>query len=598
MATNGKLTKTIRNDLNIYISWNAVQNVTGNYSDVTATLYINRQYAMYSSGSGKITLDGTTKSGTYDISTSSGGTYSVVSIEKRITHSSDGKASVKLGGSVDFNGTSLSGTVLNNITIPTETITLNDIKRLSTSNASNFTLDSGTTITVNQYLSGSVDVAIFANNSLIKGYTDVSSKVSLSFTSSELSKIYELSKTSTTVQIKIRTNSYNSSGTYIGVTYKTVNGYIPSSIKPSVGSITVVDTNKKNPNPDTLLQYVSLWKLSTSYAIAGESASVKEIKWELKNDSGATFYTATGNNIVTPGFNQHGYINVKAIVTDSRGRSTSRSTTVYLSYYRSPSISKASAIRTDYLGDLNPSGTWVTVNADIKGATVSGENEISVKLFKKSPSSYSYPSLPYYKTTITSLSWSAVHSFEKTSSGIDISTPYDIKLEVSDNYSTAVWEGQLPTAYIPIAFSNSGVGIGGFPTESEDARLQIFGDASFEKKLKPMGGIQKIRGVLKSGWTGDLYYQKDGFGNAHIWGSIIPGTFKNWTTICDLGQDYANNNYLTAIPSINTNSSKGSRGTVNLYISETGALKLVSTSGAYSDDTFTFNVSYHTDGGW
>lgn len=599
MATNGKITKKIRNDINIYISWNAVQNVTGNYSTVTATLYINRQYSMYSSGTGKITLNGATKSGSYNISTSSGGTYRVATIEKKINHSSDGKGSFKLGGSVDFRGTTLSGTTLYEVTIPTKTITLNDIKRLTVASAGNFTVDKGTTVSITRYLSGSTNVSIFANNTFIKGYTGVGSSVDVSFDEDEIDKILKATPDSHYSNIKIRVNTYNSSGTYLGATYKTVKGYLPSTAQPLLGTIYVKDTNPKNPKPDTLLQYVSLWELRVDDKTPGAYASIKELKWELINSSGSTFYTATGDKIVTPGFSQHGTVTVKATLTDSRGRTATKSTNTYLSYYRSPTISAASAIRVDGDGQVTPSGTNVLVNATIKGATVSGENPIEVYLYKKLSSESKYDETPYYQTELRSLTWYESYAFEKQQWGLDIATSYDIKLVISDNYASTEWEGQIPVAYIPMAFSSSGVGIGAFPRADEDSRLQIFGDASFETVLKKLGGAEPIKAVLKNGWTGYIYYQKDGFGNAHIWGEVTPGKFKKWAIVCALGSEWGVADVsMIPLPSVNSNLNKGSRTGLNLYLSTAGTVALINTTDAYSDDTFIFSVSYHLEGGW
>lgn len=599
MATNGTLTKQIRSDISIYISWNASQNQNGNYSDIKASLYINRKYPMYSQGSGSITLNGTSKNGTYNIQTSTGGLYKVAAITKRVNHNQDGTASFTLGGSVDFKSTNLSGTILNVVTIAKQTIQLNQIKRLAIVNLSNFILDTQNNITITKYLAGSVDLKVYANNNYIKTYRGVGTSQDLSFTASQLDTIYKSSPNSERVQVKVTAISKDTSGNRLGSTSKTVTGTIPTSIKPSLGTITVTDTNPKNTNPATLLQYVSTLKLLVSNVTAETYASIKSISWSLKNENNVEFYKTSGNGVVTPPFtSQHGNIKITATVTDSRNRTKSSSVTKYLSHYRSPSLSKMVFLRANSEGIEDPSGTSGLVKAEVKGASVSGENPIILKLFKKTTTTTSYPTTPYYQLTLNSLSWNTVYNLSNITDGIDIADSWDIKIELSDRYSTTSVIGQLATASIPLAFSESSVGIGGFPIQNENAKLQIFGEAAFSDKLKPLGGANTIKGVLVNGWTGEVYYQKDGFGNVHLWGKIAGGPFKRWAKICVLGQEYANSISNTPIVSLNENISKGSRICTNLHVTNTGNLTIQNTTNAYIDDTFSFNISYHVDGGW
>ena len=597
MAIRGNITKSIKNDLSIYISWSALQNQSNNYSDVTATLYINRKNSMYSTGTGSITLSKTTKSGSYDISTSSGGLYKVCTITKRINHNQDGTASITLGGSVDFRGTNLSGTVLNVVTIANQTIQLDQIKRLAKVSISNFALATGITVPVTKYLTGSVDVLVYAQNAFIKIYDGVGNSFDLNFSEDELKKIYAISPNTASPKIKLKVYTHDKNGNNVGYISFETNATMPSDIKPYIGAITVTDSNSKNKHPNTLMQYISTWKLHVSDYGPGEGSKSGGLRWSLTS-GGREFYDAWKNDTITPAFkNEHGDIKVTATAYDSRGRSTSTSIVVYLNHYRAPSISGGSAVRTDNTGKISRNGVYAKVDVSLKGTTVSGENPLTVKVKKRTSGDSAWTST-LYTGTIQSLYWDAINSFSKVLSGFSISTDYEVGVELSDNYSSAVWIGTIPSSNIPLAFSSSGVGIGGFPNKSEEAALQVYGDCAFEKAIKPIGGYKEIKAVLLNGWTGTLTYRKDGFGNAHIWGVLNPGTKTKWTKVSGLGKEYSIANVNTVIPTEHENMNTGTRLENVFIVNKSGDLTIVNSEGINTDDIIHINYTFHCDGGW
>lgn len=597
MAKRGNITKSIRSDISIYISWSALQNQSNNYSDVTATLYINRKHSMYSTGTGSITLSKTTKSGSYDISTSSGGLYKVCTITKRINHNQDGTASITLGGSVDFRGTDLSGTVLNVVTIANQTIQLDQIKRLAKVSISNFALATGITVPVTKYSTGSVDVVVYAQNTFIKSYGGVGNSFDLNFSEDELKKIYAISPNTASPKIKLEVYTHDKNGNDVGYISFETNATMPSDIKPYIGEITVTDSNSKNKHPNTLMQYISTWKLHVSDYGPGEGSKDDGLKWSLTS-GGREFYDAWKNDTITPAFkNEFGDIKVTATAYDTRGRSTSTSIVVYLDHYRAPSISSGSAVRTDNTGKISRDGVYAKVDVSLRGTTISGENPLTVKVKKRASGDSSWTST-LYTETIQSLYWDAINNFSKVLSDFSISTDYEIGVELSDNYSSALWIGTIPSSNIPLAFSSSGVGIGGFPNKSEEAALQVYGDCAFQKAIKPIGGYKEIKAVLLNGWTGTLTYRKDGFGNAHIWGTLNPGTIKQWTRIASLGEEYCLKDVYTSIPTVHESLAKGARLKNALVVTEFGNLTVINANEIDEKDTVYINCTFHCDGGW
>lgn len=130
MALSGSFTGTTNSSvITPKIVWSGVQSVTGNYTDVTATLSYSRTnsgYTTYGTWSGSISINGTKTSGSKYVEITYNSNTATLSVTTRVYHNSDGTKSITISASGGISGTSLQSTTIS------ATVTLTTIPRATT----------------------------------------------------------------------------------------------------------------------------------------------------------------------------------------------------------------------------------------------------------------------------------------------------------------------------------------------------------------------------------------------------------------------------------------------------------------------------------
>ncbi len=127
MALSGTFYGTTTNDMvEPKIIWSAVQDIAGNYSDVTATLYYSRTntgYTTEGTWAGSITIDSSTKSASGRLSITYNSNTQAITNTVRVYHDSYGAKRITVSATGGISGTSMTATAIS------ETITLDTIAR-------------------------------------------------------------------------------------------------------------------------------------------------------------------------------------------------------------------------------------------------------------------------------------------------------------------------------------------------------------------------------------------------------------------------------------------------------------------------------------
>lgn len=146
MAKQGTFYGTTDTTVKCRIEWSAVQSVTGNYSDVTATLsYLKlNSNKTYGTWKGSITIAGQQVTGSRYLSITNEGYVEAVTATVRVQHDSYGKAGVTISGAGGISGTSLSKTTIS------ATVTLDTIARASTISATDANIESASTVVISR----------------------------------------------------------------------------------------------------------------------------------------------------------------------------------------------------------------------------------------------------------------------------------------------------------------------------------------------------------------------------------------------------------------------------------------------------------------
>ena len=198
----------------------------------------------------------------------------------------------------------------------------------------NFNIGNAITVPITKYASMYDVLVVKIGSTTITTINNAPNPTTITFTSSELNTIYNLTTEVQSVEFTFELTTYedSSKATIVGTTKSTTaRGYIVGSA-PSINSITMVDINPKtsaltenSSTSSTMVRYMSNVKVSVS-ASGVNRARIQSV---TINDKTATlsngYYVATFNSASTNNF--------KVVVVDSRGFDTPNTKTMPMVSY-------------------------------------------------------------------------------------------------------------------------------------------------------------------------------------------------------------------------------------------------------------------------
>ena len=325
---------------------------------------------------------------------------------------------------------------------------------------SSFTFGSAINIPITKYNSGFYDIlTISVGGTTIKTINGITNGYDVSFTTTELNNIYAKlpSATKGTVTFKLTTKT-SSSGSTVGTSTKTATGTIPSSVKPTISGITLVEaTSGLASKFGAYIQNKS--KITgTINASAGSGSSISAYKTTI-NGSSYTSKTFTTGVLKTSGTNT-----ITTTVTDKRGRSTSYSTTFSVLAYSKPSISTFKVERCNADGTLNDEG--INFKVSVKSAITS----LNSKNDNKYVLQYKLSSVDTWTTIGNTLSGYSINTnWVVTNIALNIDNVYDFRLTISDYFESVPKNYNVPESFTLMNFGADGhsMAIGGVATDPD-----------------------------------------------------------------------------------------------------------------------------------
>lgn len=259
-------------------------------------------------------------------------------------------------------------------------------------------------------------------------------------------------------------DTYNGS-TKIGTTEATFTGNVPASIKPTLSSVTLADTNTAVKNllntANTFVQVLSNVQVTFNSASSAYGSTISSYRAEILGKNQNT----NSNNGLLGMMNFNGAVTIRATVTDSRGR-TSDPVDVQATVleYFTPQLS-FSAQRS---GSVN---TIITVmrNAKIAPLAVGGNQKNTMKLTFK----YKEHSATSFTTDTGSAggTWTAVSNLTNSSANLgatfSVLKSYDIIGTIEDSFTS--YEFLAPTVgteSFPLALKVDRMGLGKLPEQA------------------------------------------------------------------------------------------------------------------------------------
>lgn len=485
MASSGTYTNAFATGYSIQLRWSIVsQDIANNTSNVKVETWMVNTYSTSSSATknGSITINGSTGTYTFVVGT---GVQNKKLFERTVAvgHNSDGTKTVALSTHADINLT-LSGTYYGRISV-SGSPTLNTIPRASTFSSFPTSITAGTSFSygisrASSSFTHEVEYDFGSNNVYQTGIgTSGTHTIPLSW----LNAIPNAASGSMSITL----HTYNG-GTYIGNKKYTSTVSAPASVVPTITSVTAARVDGTVPAGWGV--YVQN-KSSANVTINGAAGVHGSTITKYETTMSTTTKTGQTTNFSLP---TSGTITFTGKVTDSRGRTASSSVNITVEPYTPPSILTASLNRSTAGGVDDTNGTYGEVIANYEYSLVNGSGSAK----------NSVTTLVEYKI-LGGPTWTNAGAFTDNVSkvfgggGLSTDNQYEVRLSVTDAFSTTTWSAILNTAFVTMDFLAGGRGIAFGKVASltntveSDFDFKLNGNLSVAGAISPLGGFDTPR---------------------------------------------------------------------------------------------------------
>ena len=498
---------------------------------------------------------------------------------KRVYHNANGQSSVYAGANCTASNLGTAAVSDINQTLPT-------IARKSVPTVSPTSVDAGSSVTISTHRAD----ASFTHTITYK-FGSATGTIATKTTNADptwtppLSLLSEIpNSTSGTCTITVTTYDGNTSlgSNNVNLTIKA-----PSSVVPTFTSVTAVEgvsavTAAGLANP---VQGVSKLNVGINGAAGAYGSTITNY---VITAGDSTVNAASGQ---TETIQNSGTLTVTGKITDSRGRTATKSINLTILAYTPPTLNAVTFQRALATGVPDSQGTYIraNINASVSslknGATE--KNKLSYKIYTRDRAVGGAFALK--KTAnpagLTFNSYDIVSPY-------DVEKSWDVLLEVSDLFATSSQQGTVATAAIFMHWGGKGQGVGVgkyWERGSVDAKGQIYqndgkkvvdetsGDARYYTQGSANNTFLSKADAASYNvlWTGAMYMAADQsitlaqpvsaqrLGIVLIWGAYSGGAVQNW----DYTQTFVPKYMVSAFPGVGTDCLMASGGTlVRKYI--------------------------------
>ena len=451
MALSGSFTGTTANQyITPKIIWNATQSVSGNYSTVTATLTYSRNntgYASEGDWSGSLTINGNTTTATKHLVITYNSNTIAVTHTVQVAHDADGTKSITISADGSMPPSTLTSTSIS------ATVTLSTIPRATTPTLSAFSVYMGDNVTISLPRASSHFTHDLAYSFAGGSYISIKSGVDASYNWIVPDMADSIPNAiSCTVTIRCITRDGSAS---IGTKYVTMSAVVPDSVVPTISAV-----NLSEATSGLAAQFGTYVKGKSKVKATITAAGAKGSTINSYNTSfqGATYVGASWTSGL---LNSSGSLSMTTTVTDSRGRTAQKTTTITgILDYTTPAITALQVYRANVTGELDQDGTDILVQIQGSVAPVGNKNTASLVL--------------EYKQS-TGAEWKELDTSEAISYDTSAHYPgpfstdyqYDVRATLTDWFGAkTTYTTVLPSGAVILDISADGKGIA-FGTTSD-----------------------------------------------------------------------------------------------------------------------------------
>lgn len=494
MALSGSFTQGFTNNgaFRLRVEWSATQDISGNYSNVYADLYIDSLQSWASvydatSSACAITINGNRKTFYNNSTINAYQSKKLGSHGVTVYHNADGTKQFSISAEHNFDIT-WNGSYVGNVTL-SGSAWLNTIPRATTPVLSNSNPVMGTAITINLPRASDSFTHYVYHDFYVGSWTQINTTAvgtSLGWTV-PLEEYAQRIPNSASGGGRIQVDTWNG-GTFIGSKIVNFTANVPSFAIPTINTATVAEAVAGLAAKfGAYVQFKS--KLAISMAASGMYGSTISSYKITANGTTYNAASATTNELVASGAD-----NVIFEATDSRGRKATQTVAITVVAYSQPSVLSIGASRVDASGASDDEGIYAKVVFKTAIAPVNNMNDklLEIKMRKVGTESW---------TTAYSDSTAYAYDTFQLLVGFDGDFAYDIQVTVTDYFSgtnPATLSTTLSTAFTLVDYFAGGKGLAFGKVSNKDG---------FENALKTWftGGIEAV--ALPTGDGSLAYWQ-------------------------------------------------------------------------------------------
>lgn len=458
MATSGSTSVQVTAYDTLKFNWVQVGQSTVNNNTV-----INWSLQLISGSAGKIissaskswsvTINGATYSDTNSIAIENNTTKTLASGQVTIAHNNDGTKSFSYSFSQEF-GITFAGASVGTKS-GSGTGVLNTIPRATTPSLNVTSADMGSTITIYTSRASSNfthDLYYsFAGSAYVSIATGVETYMYWAVPLSLASSIPNT--TSGTLTIKCITKNGTST---VGEKTTLLTAKVPASIVPTISSVAHVEAN--TGTIESIGAYVqSKSKIKATITAAGSySSTIKSYSstFEGKTYSGSSFTTDT----VSTG----GTLNIVTTVTDSRGRTASKTTSITVLAYEPPKITNFHVARYDSSWVADPNGIYARITIAYTVTSLNSKNTATAKI------EYKQNTLSTWNTIYTLTDLTRNHYYKPVNTTFSTDYQWDFRVTLTDAFkSESTYSTYIPSGAVIFDIKADGKGIAFFKTSTK-----------------------------------------------------------------------------------------------------------------------------------
>lgn len=471
MATSGRInTNYVGGGYSFAIDWEVVsQDISANTSEIECTVKLISNGESYTINSSvpkdlKLTINGKSYETTVTANLNGGKTKTLFTKTLTVPHNADGSKTCAISAKLDIEVT-LSGTYYASFNASGNAV-LNVIPRQSdiTSVTSNIPVDGTNKIIIvinrksNSY-THDVRIKFGAYETTLTGIT---TRAEYAIPTSWLNAIPNSTSGTGTVFVTTKNGS-----TKIGSTVS--KGYtlaVPTNVKPTFTALTLERINGDVPAAwGIYVQGKSKVKATITGAAGIYGSTIKKYEISIGDVKGAA-------STLTADLLKSGTVTITGTVTDSRGRTFSRTSTISVAAYKTPVLESVRLYRANASGVEDDNGTYIGGIIDFSFSQI-GQNAVNASIEYR---------LANAETWIYAGAISDNVAFTLGGGNLNVDNAYEIRLGVADALD---WVGKIeyiPTGFTLLDLRKGGKGIA-FGKVAESDIFDVALDARFRNPI-------------------------------------------------------------------------------------------------------------------